>query len=230
MTARDETDLITARHYHNQSVLIAKELNNPELLAASLFRSARTHLRQQDVEMAMEDLTEAVQCARGARDNLRGYIYQMAGEVVTQLPRSRATAHQFHRYMDAAGQILRKGRVDDDSSGARLSAAGYHQDRARGYLRLGEVDAALDAIALADQHQPPHMTRWQVEQRTLHAQAYAQSGEPEWACQLLEEAQHLAAATQSEIQKQNIRKVFQLVETQYPKEARVRQLAPLIAG
>jgi hypothetical protein len=230
VTKRDETDYILAMHFHNQSITIAKELNNVELLAAGLFRRARTCLRLQQVERAMDDMTQAVQHARSARPNLRGYVFQMAGEVVTRLPKSRETVQQFSRLMDASGHMLRTGPIEDDGSGAHLTAAGYHQDRARGFLRLGETAEALDAIALADQHQPPDMTRWQVELRTLRAQAYTQSGDAAWACQQLEEALQMLSSTQSAIQRQNIRDVYRTVATRYPTEVKVRQLAPLIAG
>src|SRR5579862_4603322 len=95
---------------------------------------------------AMDDMTQAVKNAQRARDNLKGYVFQMAGEVITRLPVTRDTTAQFNRYMAAAGRILRAGKIEEDGSGAYLTAAGYHQDRARGYLRLGQIDAALDEI------------------------------------------------------------------------------------
>jgi tetratricopeptide (TPR) repeat protein len=223
-------DMVRAMHYHSQSIMIGKELENPDLIASALFRRAKTLLRREQPERAMADMTQAVTYARTARNNLRGYVYQMAGEVVTRLPRSSETTTQFHRFMDAAGKILRSGGIEDDGSGAHFNAAGFHQDRARGFLRLNDTEGALNALALADQYQPRNMPRWQVELTTLRAQAYAQSGEPEWACQQLEEAYLLLPLTQSKVQKQNIRDVYDGILARYPQEVKVRQLAPLIRG
>jgi len=226
--AREEADFASAMRHHTQAVKIAQELDNAELLAASLFRRARTQLHQSQVDSAMEDMTLAVKNAQRARDNLKGYVFQMAGEVITRLPVSRDTTIQFNRYMDAAGRILRTGKIEEDGSGAYLTAAGYHQDRARGYLRLGQNDAALDEIQLAEKTSQPQMFRWQVELLTLRAKAYTQSGDPEWACHEIEEALRLIQTTRSPLQKRNIREVYTSLIDRYPGQLRVRQLTALV--
>lgn len=230
VASRDETDYVSAMHYHNDSVMVAKELGNSELLAASLFRRARTLLHQQQTDKAMNDMTRAVEHARGARDNLRGYVYQMTGEVVTRLPKSVESTTQFHRYMDEAGRILRRGNLEDDSSGAQLNAFGYHQDRARGALRLGDTELAMDAIGLAQKNLQPHMTRWHVELMVLRAQTYTQSSEPEWACQQLEEALILVKSTRSATQRRTIQNAYAALAKRYPNQRNVRQLAPLMTA
>jgi tetratricopeptide (TPR) repeat protein len=228
VVTRDNADYLSAMHYHNQSVRLAKELGNAELIAASLFRRAKTRLHEARMDKAMADMTEAVSYARHARDNLRGYVFQMAGELVTRLPATPETAMQFNRFMDGAGRILRKGPTEDDGSGAQFNQAGYFQDRARGCLRLHKTEDALEAIALAEKAQPPQMIRWQVELLALRAEAYLLSGEPEWACHLIEDALPLANTTQSVAKKQKLVEVYDVAAARYPNEPRVRQLRSLV--
>src|SRR5260221_5314535 len=49
VAARDRTDLVAAMHHHDASVSVAQELGNAELLAASLFRQAKTKAQQRQV-------------------------------------------------------------------------------------------------------------------------------------------------------------------------------------
>ncbi len=226
--AREEADFANAMRYHTQAVKIAHELNNAELLTASFFRRARTLLHQGNAQKAWDDMTQAVKYGQRARGNLKGYVFQMTGEVTTRLPVTNDTTAQFNRYMDAAGRILRAGKIEDDGSGAYLTQDGYHQDRARGYLRLGQNDEALEEIRLAEKLQQPHMFRWQVELLTLRAKAYAQSGDPDWACHEVEEALRLIQTTRSPLQKKNIREVYSILATRYPDQLRVRQLTAMV--
>jgi tetratricopeptide (TPR) repeat protein len=230
VVARDEGDLVSAMHYHNQSLRVAKQLDNPELLAAGLFRRARTSLHQGRTEKALQDMALAVRLARGARDNLRGYVYQMAGVTITLLPPTNETREQFRRFMHEAARILRKGAVEDDGSGVQFNASGYYQDRARGCLRLNDTDGALSAITFAEKAQSSLVARWQVELLTLRAHAYSLSGELEWACEQLEEAIVLVRASNSATKKRKIRQTFELIAARYPQQPEVRQLAAFMQG
>jgi hypothetical protein len=110
-------------HFHNRSVRIAKELNHSELLAASLFRRARTLLRQGRMEQAAPNIALAVKQARGAPDNLRRSVHQMATEVITRLPRSQESTVRYHHVVGTAGRIIRQGTIEDDGIGVHRRMA-----------------------------------------------------------------------------------------------------------
>jgi len=230
VAARDRTDHTAAMHHHDASVAVAQELGNAELLAASLFRRAKTKAQQRHLSAAIEDMKVALPYARRSRDQLRGYIFQMTADLVSQLPATPERTATYHRFMDETGRILRKGRLEDDGSFARLTMAGYQQDRARGFLRLGDHEAAIEAIGLAEKVQPPDMTRWQAELSILRAQALSQSGEVEWACNEIEEALRLVRATQSSTKRSKLRAVLGTMAERYPGDPHVRHAAALLAS
>jgi hypothetical protein len=221
VAARDRADHAAALRHHDASVAVAQELGNAELLAASLFRRAKTKAQQRQVAVAVEDVKVALPYARRSRDQLRGYISQMAADLISQLPTTPERTATYHRFMDETGRILRKRPLEDDGSFARLTMAGYQQDRARGFLRLGDHEAAIEAIGLAEKVQSPDMTRWQ---------ALAQSGEVEWACNEIEEALRLVRATQSSAKRRKLRAVLGAMAERYPGDPHVRHTAALLAS
>ena len=194
-----------ALHHLNDAVRLAEELNNAELLAASLFRRAKTHEAHRQLTAALADINAALPYAQRSRDQLRGYVFQMAGELISRLPPSQENAKRYRFLMEEPRRILRKGAIEDDKSFTKLSLTGYQQDRARGFLRFGDYDAALEALAVAEKAQTPEMTRWAAETAILRAQVFAATGEVEWACSELEEALPLVTATRSSGKKRKAR-------------------------
>jgi hypothetical protein len=228
VAARDRTDYPLATQHHDQAITLAEELNNAELLAASLLRRARTLTHQQQVNAAVADLNRALPYARRSRSQLRGYAFQMAAEVLSRLPPTSERALHYQRLMDETGRILRKGPLEDDGSFTRLTLAGYHQDRARGFIRLGDAEAAVEAIGLAEKAHQPDMTRWQAELTVLRAQAFASAGEIDWACSELEEALRFVAVTHSATKHQKLVHVHHTLAQQHPTHPAVRRVGLLI--
>jgi tetratricopeptide (TPR) repeat protein len=227
VAARDRGDFAHALHHLNDAVRLAEELNNPELLAATLFRRAKSLDAHRQLPLALADISAALPYAQRSRDQLRGYVYQLAGELVSHLPPSPENAKRYRFLMEEPGRILRKGAIEDDKSFTKLSLTGYQQDRARGFLRFGDYDAALEA--LAEKAQTPEMTRWAAETTILRAQLFAATGEVEWACSELEEALPLVAATRSSGKKRKARTLYRELATHHPTSASVRHLGALLA-
>jgi len=80
VAARDRMDLPRAIRDGNIAVKVAFQLENPELVSASLFRRAKTNLKQQKYETAIKDMEAALPYADKCRDPLRGYVYQATAE------------------------------------------------------------------------------------------------------------------------------------------------------
>jgi tetratricopeptide (TPR) repeat protein len=229
VAARDRGDIAHAIHHLNDAVRLAEELNNPELLAASLFRRAKTHEAHRQLPLALADINAALPYAQRSRDQLRGYVFQLAGELVSHLPPSPENAKRYRFLMEEPGRILRKGAIEDDKSFTKLSLTGYQQDRARGFLRFGDYDAALEALAVAEKAQTPEMTRWAAETAILRAHVFAATGEVEWACSELEEALPLVTATRSSGKKRKARQLYRELATRNPTSTSVRHLGALLA-
>ena len=230
VAARDKRDIPTAKFYFDEAVELADQLENAELRAASLFRRAKLFTQIKNVDAAIQDLKTAIPHANRSRPNLRGYIYQMTATTISLLPPTKETAYQFHRYIEEAGKILRNGGIEQDDSFVRLTPAGYHQDRARGYLKLGDIESALEAITMAEKMHQPNMVRWHEVLTLLRAEAYAQSGEIEWACHQAEEAFKLTEATQSALQRRELQTFHSKLERTHPHRPEVKRLGALVRG
>lgn len=184
VSAKDRSDYVTAMYFHNESVELAKQLDNPEMIASSLIRRAKTQIYLERFKLATTDINEALQAAQRSRNNLRGYVYQFTGQFITMILNSRDVTAKFERYMGEASKVLGRGKLEDDRSFVRFNMAGYQQDVARGYLKLGQADAAIDAIAAAEQLQHPTTTRWHTEMLLIRGEAYLHNKELERATAL----------------------------------------------
>ena len=80
VAARDRMDTQRALKDGKKAVDLAFHLENPELIAASLFRRARTYIQQQKYDAAIHDLKSAQPYADKSRDPLKGYVYQTTAE------------------------------------------------------------------------------------------------------------------------------------------------------
>jgi tetratricopeptide (TPR) repeat protein len=176
----------------------------------------------------MDDLKRALPYTRRSRDNLRGYVFQMVAQTITLLPTSSEGTKLYHQFSDEAGRILRKGTIEDDGSFAKLSFAGYHQDRARAYLSMGDPDAALEALTIAEKQQRVDMTRWHSEMYYLRARAYHQMNEIEWACHQLQDAIRYAETTGSTVQKKHIKSLYKQMLTSHGEHPDVRHIGAMI--
>jgi tetratricopeptide (TPR) repeat protein len=231
VSAKDRSDYATAMFFHNESVELARELNNPEMLASSLIRRAKTEMYLDKHAQAANDVNEAVKAAHRSRDNLRGYIYQFTGQFITMYPNSRDATAKFQQFMAEASKLLAKGRIEDDRSFVRFNLAGYQQDSARGYLRLGQADAALDAIEAAEQLQDATTARWHTEMLIIRGEAYLQNKELEFASHQLQEAIKLIkTVTHSGSQRKKAEGLLRQIVRQYPRHPETFHLRALLDG
>jgi tetratricopeptide (TPR) repeat protein len=231
VSARDRGDYPTALYFHDEAASLAREINNPELIASSLFRRAKTHVKLQRYQQASDDMREAIPAAHRSRANLRGYIYQFAGQLVTLGPSSRETIDRFQRFMGEAGKVLTREKIEDDGSFVRFTMSGYQQDAARGYLRLGKAGEAIEAIEAAERQQQPHMTRWQAETFLLKSEAYLQINEVEWASHCLQEGIKLIqTVTHSSSQKNKVEQLRTQFRQRYPRHPETLHLQAMAIG
>ncbi len=175
--ARDQRDYITAYAHANRALKIAHATENPELIAAALFRRGRTHLEEGNIAGAIEDLDMALPIAQHTRSQLKGLVLLAAGHAHAHKATSSTTITQCLALIDQAGRIVRRGNLEDDESFVKLNTGRFHLDRAGALVALHRPDDALDELELADHGIGPDQTRRHAYINVLRAQAYAQTGE-----------------------------------------------------
>lgn len=230
VAARDRMDLPRALRDGKKAVDLAFQLENPELISASLFRRARTYLKQEKYNAAVQDLEAALPYADRSRDPLKGYVYQATAETYsivagkdTQVQRKSLTM------FDQVGRIVRKGDLEDDGSFVKLNIAGLYMDRANALTLYRKPNEAHDALDIVRKNLGPELTRWQARLLIADAQAYLAEDDPESCCEMAFEALKVVRATQSLSNEARVYGLYQQLQGSYPRHPLVNRLGIQLA-
>lgn len=225
VAARDRMDTQRALKDGKKAVELAFQLENPELIAASLFRRARTYIQQQKYDIAIHDLESALPYADRSRDPLKGYVYQTTAETYSLAAgENKQMQKKSLNIFDQVGRIIRKGDLEDDGSFVKLNIAGLYMDRARTLTLFHKPEEAHNALNIARDNLGPELTRWQARLLIGDAQTYLAEGDPDSSCEVALEALKIVRATQSHSNEQRILKLCRQLQEQSPHHPMVSRL------
>lgn len=225
VAARDRMDLPRALRDGTKAVDLAFQLENPELIAASLFRRAKTYLKQEKHNAAIQDLEAALPYADRARDPLKGYVYQATAEAYSIVAeKDMQRQKKSLQLLDQVGRIIRKGDLEDDGSFVKLNIAGLYMDRASALTIYHKPDEAHDALDIVRANLGPELTRWQARLLIADAQTYLAEDDPESCCEMAFEALKVVRATQSLSNENRIQNLHQQLQRSYPRHPLVNRL------
>lgn len=226
VAARDRMDTQQALRDGKKAVDLAFTLENPELIAASLFRRARTYVQQQKYDAAISDLEGALPYANRSRNPLKGYVYQTTAEVYSIVAREdKQMQKKSLHILDQVGRITRKGNLEDDGSFVKLNIAGLYMDRARALTLFHKPEEAHNALNIARDNLGPELTRWQARLLIADAQAYLVENDPDSSCEIALEALKIVRATQSHSNETRIQDLHGQLQQQYPHHPLVNRLS-----
>jgi transcriptional regulator with XRE-family HTH domain len=225
VAAKDHMNMQRAAGDAKKAVELAFQLENSELISASLFRRARTYLKLRKYEQAIQDLEAALPYADRSRDPLRGYVYQTTAEAYSVVGRHDLQLQKKSLTMlDQVGRIVRKGNIEDDGSYVKLNIAGLYMDRAAALTLFQKTDEAHNALNIARDNLGPELTRWQARLLIADAQAYLVENDPESSCELAFEALKVVRATQSRSNEQRVYNLYQQLHDIHPHHPLIRRL------
>ncbi len=225
VAARDRMDLPRALRDGKKAVDLAFQLENPELIAASLFRRAKTYLKQEKHDAAIQDLETALPYADRSRDALKGYVYQATAEAYSVVAsEDLQTQKKSLNMLDQVGRIVRKGNQEDDGSFVKLNIAGLYMDRASALTIYHKPDEAHNALNIVRSNLGPELTRWQARLLIADAQTYLAEDDPESCCEIAFEALKVVRATQSLSNEARVQSLHQQLQRSYPRHPLVNRL------
>ncbi len=225
VAARDRMDITRALRDGKKAVDLALQLENPELVSSSLFRRARTYLKQERFGQAVQDLEGALPYADKSRDPLRGYVYQTTAEVYSLVANEDKQIQKKSLIMlDQVGRIVRKGNLENDGSFVKLNTSGLYMDRARAMIKFGKAEDAFDALQIARTNLGPELTRWQARLLIAEAQCYLIEGEYDSSSQLALDALKIVRATQSRSNEAQIKSLYQQLKQYQQNDPLVSRL------
>ncbi len=230
VAARDRMDLPRALRDGKKAVDLAFQLENPELISASLFRRAKTYLKQEKYNTAVQDLEAALPYADRSRDPLKGYVYQATAETYSIVAGKDIQAQRKSLTMlDQVGRIVRKGDLEDDGSFVKLNIAGLYMDRASALTLYHKPNEAHDALDIVRKNLGPELTRWQARLLIADAQTYLAENDPESCCEIAFEALKVVRATQSMSNEARIHTLYQQLQRSYSRHPLVNRLGMQLA-
>lgn len=225
VAARDRMDIPRALRDGKKAIELAFQLKNPELISASLFRRAKTYLKQHEYDAAIRDLEAALPYADKSRDPLKGYVYQATAEAYSIIASNDAqTQKQSLNLLDQVGRIVRKGNLEDDGSFVKLNIAGLYMDRAQALTLFHKTDEAHNALHIARNNLGPELTRWQTRLLIADAEIYLAEDDPESCCEMAFEALKVVQATQSRSNEARVQKLHQQLQQRYSHHPLVKRL------
>jgi DNA-binding SARP family transcriptional activator len=227
--AKDQLDLARSLAQSKESLALATYLDDGELLAAALFRRARTYLWMQNYDLAIQDLEYALPFARRSRDPLKSYIYICLAEAYSlRSPDDLQVRSAALALLDAVGEALRTsngGQMDGDGSYTRVDVPGWSMERANVLGRFGYVDQAREALNDARKELGPAWTRWQGNLEIADAGLALLENDVERCCTRLLNAAMIVRSTSSKSNASKIQNIYAQVTVEYPTEGRVQELS-----
>jgi len=225
VVARDRLDLVRALQDGKKSIELAFHLENAELLAASLFRRAKTYLKLQQYDKALQDLEAAFPYAQRSRDPLKGYIHQATAEAYTLSEnRDQHVQKKVFLFLDTVKEILDNGNLEDDGSFVKVNTAGLALDRANAFIRFQQPEEARQQLTIVRQHLGVELMRWQSRLFIAEAETYLIEHDPQSCCEVLFEALKIVYATHSRSNQMRIDTLYQQLKVCDPHHLLVCQL------
>ncbi len=225
---RDRLDFTRSLESSQESISLARHLGNPELIAAALFRRARTHLQKDNLDLAMQDLEEAMPAARRSRDALRCYVHICYAEVQSMLsPGDMQVRRSCLTSLDEVARTVRRsseGMLDGDGSFTRVDLPGLFMERTNVLRRFGMIEEAHDTLAIVREQLGPSLTRWQGNLRIADAQLCLASDDVDGCCYTASDGLNIVRATRSKSNEKKIDAIFRQLYQIHPGHKQVRNL------
>lgn len=205
--ARDRLDFDQALKDGTQAVDLALELNNAELIAASLDHRSGSHARQKRYDLALLDIQRALPYADRSRSILRGNVYLVAAEKHMRVQGQRAE-HEVMGFLDTVGSIVRKGHLEDDGSFLKLNVASLHIERAKILTQFHHFEDAHNSFKIAHKNLSPDLVSWQANILIEEAETCFQEEEIDGCCEQASRALKIVRTLQSRSREERIQRLY----------------------
>ncbi len=226
VVARDRMDLAQACRDGKLAIELAFHLENAELIAASLFRQAKTLLKRHQIQEALDHLEAACVYAQRARAPLKGYVYQATAEASALAAHTGDGSRQQYALtlLDRAEQVLAMGEQGDDGSFVKLNVAGLSLDRAGVLIHFQQFPEARSLLDATRTHLGGDLPRWQTRLLLAEAQTHLAEHNPEASSEKALQALSVLQATQSQSGLSRIASLYQQLEATYAHHGMVQRL------
>jgi transcriptional regulator with XRE-family HTH domain len=230
LVARENQEIDKAYQQINEAISLATQLQNAELIAASLVGRIRLRYHKQEFEEALQDAEWACSYADAGllRDPLKGKCYQLAGEAQAYLAGDdRNLQEKSIAYFDKAGRIARKGNLEPDGSFVKTDLTSIYIERAKALRLFRRFDEAHNALAIARKNLSPELTRWRVNLLIEEAKTYFAEGDISSCCSSLIDALPIVRAIHLQNREKPIQSLLEQCRKREPSNQEAKRLEKL---
>ena len=175
----DLGDWTSALQSLNAQMELATLLNDNELRAATLYRSAQIRFAQRKYILAKSDLDNAVALIQKSRTQLKGAVLASAGLAHALVDKDTAGKLYAQRLFEESGRVATNGNTVHDGRFTTFSIGKYHLEYADALIVLGHPGKALEMLDLAENEISPNLRRRRAYVNILRAEASISLRKPE---------------------------------------------------
>jgi transcriptional regulator with XRE-family HTH domain len=136
----DDSDKKVALSDNREAVRIATNLEDNELLVASLFSGSELHMEHGNYELAQQAIQGALERVEHVRSPLKVNVYLVAANANAVYTANDETLQkQIQRWLDKALTLVYKGKIERDSSFLKPNLAAVHHEKAKTLLQFSRL-------------------------------------------------------------------------------------------
>jgi len=136
----DESNKKNVLHGSKEAVRLATDLEDNELLVASLFTSSQLHMDYDNYDLAQQAIQGAVERVEHVRTPLKVNVYLSAANANAMYTAHDETLEkQIQRWLEKALTLVYKGKIEQDSSFLRPNLAAVHHEKARTLMQFSRL-------------------------------------------------------------------------------------------
>ncbi|SRR6266487_6015470 len=227
--ARDRMEFDQALKDGTKAVDLALELNNAELIAASLDHRSGSYARQKRYDLALVDIKRALPYADHSRSILKGNVYLVAAEKHMRV-QGKSAECEVMRFLDTVGSIVRKGHLEDDSSFLKLNVASLHIERAKILTQFHHFAEAHNAFKIAHKNLSPELVSWQANILIEEAETCFKEDEIDGCCGQALQALKVFRTLQSRSREERIQRLYTRCKKRAPGTVSVYRLGEALGS
>ena len=223
-----------------QSIEIAIELDNPELIASAFYQRHIVHMecsniatnegqKRRHFALARADIDTALDYIEHVRTPLKGNIYLTAAEVYAHLADKDASlCAQCEAWQDKVAILVYRGSIEEDGTFLKLDPTALHHEKAKILLHFSRLQDARRELDTAWGTLPPNLLTWQMNMHLTEARLAMAEYDLERSSKSSIQAYTMAKAIHSHKGKTEVKNLFTELQMLDPINSYTRDLRMIV--
>ncbi len=240
--AQHRLDEPRALRIAKQAIMIAIDLDDPELIASTFYQRHIVHMEHSNTALsetkklkhimqAKADIDAALGYVERVRVPLAGNIYLTAAEVYSRFAGDDASLQtQCEKWQDKVAVFIAQGNIEDDGSFLKLDVAALYHERAKTLLRFGKLEEAERDLNNAWKTLQPNLFTWHMNIHLTQAALFIAQHNIKESAQSSLKAYTLAKTIHSHKGEVEVQRLLEQLQQLDKMNSAVRELTMTVGG